>query len=131
MKRALKQKWFLGFFAVAIVAVLMTVPSYGIDNQNDPVLKRASLQAEIENMREIIKAEGHEFTVGVNPAMQYTIEQLCGLNTGLTLPNMYLTEALDNLSNLARPDALPAAYTGYASSVKNQGSCGSCWAFAA
>ena len=131
MKKALKQNWFLGFFVVAIVAVFLTSPSLmadqriGVDDQNDPVMKRAALQAEIDNMREIIKAEGHQFTVGVNPAMQYSIEQLCGLKTNMPLPNMYLTDALENLPALSRTDALPSAYTGYASAIKNQGSCGS------
>jgi hypothetical protein len=114
----LKSRHFVFFtLFLSIILSIMAIPAFGQLTDSDiAALKQRAID------------EGWTFTVGKNAATEYPLEQLCGMKVP------------DNWQELAPFDPctptkdLPAAFDWRDSTgcppIRNQGSCGSCWAFA-
>jgi len=83
---------------------------------------------DIDSLRQVGEAEGWTFTVGKNDATRYPLEDLCGL----VVPDKWWEG--ETFDPCAPNKNLPAAFDwrdipGGLPPIRNQGGCGSCWAF--
>ena len=111
--------------AVTALAAVGVAPVYG---QLSP--------ADITALQERAKKESWTFTVKENPATRRPLAELCGM---VEPANWRATAKFATLPAVAAPNTLPAAFDWRAQTngaspglppIRNQGGCGSCWAFA-
>ena len=137
----------LSFLLVVLVlppafAQLRGAPLHPVGDDGLADLNSPALAQEIAAMRAEIKANGWTFKVGINPALRYDLNQLCGRRVELLPPEQILQEPdVRSVTVMARPvkptptptptppTGLPADYVGFFTYPKDQASCGSCWAF--
>ena len=83
---------------------------------------------DIARLREQGEREGWTFVVGENAATGYSLDQLCGLKEP---ENWRLSATFDDLSvTRTLPEAFDWRQASNLPPIRNQGGCGSCWAFA-
>ena len=121
-------------FGLLVMFVLVVMVQ--ADRENPRSLERdTQLMARIAEMRATLAREGHTFEIGMTEAMNYPLEQLCTLNPKLAGPVDIEHENIEGINGIRNTDtiivpALPPLYTGYCGTIRNQGSCGNCWAYA-
>ncbi len=114
---------------LVLVAGLFTLPQLGLAQPQDssapeePVLSRG-LQVRLDRLAS--EAEGYSYRVGYSPAMEYSLDELCGLVKPDGLEETATLRKLGNLQTL--PSSFDWRSVGLPP-VRNQGGCGSCWAF--
>ncbi|KAF8007398.1 hypothetical protein BT93_K1414 [Corymbia citriodora subsp. variegata] len=76
-------------------------------------------------------AGNHTFKLGSNAFLDRTVEEFLELSTGLALPSTLHPRNMSHANSTHIPHSMDWVAKGAVNAIKDQGGCGSCWAFSA
>ena len=88
----------------------------------------SAVKPDVNEVKKRMKGKGYTFEVGENPATEYSLEEITGWKPS---PKLFPKKLKAVLPPQDLPEHLDWRELGGCTPVKNQGSCGSCWALAA
>ena len=112
----------LTFFRLPLAILLFCLSSISAFAQLGPA---AINDLKIEGQR-----EGWTFTVGENSATQYSLDQLCGTKEPADWKSGAVFKSMSSAAATTLPSAFDWRSLNGCTPIRNQGGCGSCWAFA-
>ena len=114
---------------LVLAAVLIALPSYSGASVFQPL--SPAMEAKIQAIRDRVRAHGGTFEVGYSAAMDKKISDLCGLKVpeGWKKDDAAQVRMLDSTVQ-SLPSSFDWRSKNGVTPIKNQGSCGDCWAFA-
>lgn len=125
-------------FRIALLMFALTTASCEFDESNHDADEPTAVsgetisQTELDAIQKEITAEGYSFSVGKTSLPRDAVRRLCGLKIpeGWEKKTSFLETELKSLQAAALPSTYDLKKLGFMTSIKNQGDCGSCWAFA-